>query len=143
MKKKLFIVATAALSVFIVICGYLFVDSLFPKAEPLSISDDDTVISLSVTSGEKCTDEVKEANYEKILQAVISAKPTRRQSVNDSPTAEAYLTADIVTSSREYRCYIYTEGSDIYVEIPYEGIYKAEKQAIDLLRNIFKTEKTF
>ena len=78
------------------------------------------------------------ADFGYILHSIRNAQPTRNWSMNDYPTAEHYYTIEINTSARLERYFVYTENSQVYLESPYEGVYKADQQLSDFLEAAFK-----
>jgi hypothetical protein len=59
-------------------------------------------------------------------------------SVYDYPTAKTYYTIEVDMVARQYRYFLYAENSQVYVELPYEGIYKANQQFLDFVAEYFK-----
>ena len=54
-------------------------------------------------------------------------------SVNDAPYTKVYYIIQIDTSDRQYRYYVYRESSQVYIEMPYTGIYKTSDQFLDVV----------
>lgn len=59
-------------------------------------------------------------------------------SVNDRPAAKVYYAIEVAGSDREYHYFIYMEGNQAYIEIPYEGIYRTDNQLFDTVEGYFK-----
>ena len=113
MKKIILIIVAVVL----VVSGYALVNRLFPKAPPLQILENG-IISVSA-DGKELTDKEKSD----VIEALSKAKPTRRMSVNDTPTVQPYSVIVLTTKDRQYICFVYSEYGREYMEIPYEGIY--------------------
>lgn len=135
--KKVWIISIIAMLCISLIGGYYIFDSIFPKAEAISYPSKDIIISISITQNNDVSIEVIESDFEDILLYISNVKPTRAMSVNDYPTSKPYYSISINTSAREYRYYIYKEGSQVYIELPYEGIYRANQQFWDFIVNYY------
>ncbi len=133
MKKLLRILFLLALIVGLVFGTYLYL-SLFPKAEPLQYPDAESVSSVSVAKN-RAADAVTLSAEDRatMLGYIESAEPTRKQSLNDSPYVTPYYRVALATEERTYIYYVYEEDGRTYLESPYEGIYRIEGAAIDLL----------
>ena len=134
--KKTWVVIIALFAV-AVIGGYALFVNIFPLATPINCPDSESVTAITLFDKDGSSAEVETADFEEILKKITNARPTRAMSVNDYPTAKAYYTIKIDTESREYRYFLYTEGSRVYIESPYEGIYKTDKQFIDYIADLF------
>lgn len=115
---------------------YALVDNWFPKADIIVCPDDGDVILVSLTFNEIAI-EMDEERYKDVLEVIRDAKPTRRMSVNDVPSTNTYCILDIVTATKNYRYFVYEDGSRVYIEMPYQGIYKADRQFLDLITAYF------
>jgi hypothetical protein len=133
--KKIWIIIITLFGV-CVIGGYAVLDNIFPKADPIILpsKEDITTISLIQNNGSSVTVESEEFEY--ILQYISNAQPTRTMSVNDYPATKTYYTVEVTTPERVYRHFIYADNSQVYIEIPYEGVYKSNQQFLDFLKNI-------
>ena len=117
--------------------GYLVMDSLFPKADPINVPSASSVVSMTVIKNESRQNgeprEIASADIDSILSLLSEAEPTRKMSVQDSPDAKTYYEIAAKTSERTHYFYVYFESGDCYVEIPYEGIYIVDKGLCNLL----------
>ena len=138
MKKNLLIILALTLICVIAVGGYIAVDSVFPKAEPINIPTPDSIVSVTLTRNDGVSATEDGIKLEDILNSITAAQPTRKMSVNDYPTAKSYYTLEIHTSAYTYKYFIYEENSKVYIEIPYEGIYKADSKALDLVSTYFQ-----
>lgn len=138
MNKKLLIAIIAALLCIAAIGAYAVLDSIFPKAEPINILSEKDTMSALLIRNDKVTAMVKTEDLEVLLKNINTAKPTRKMSVNDYPSVKAYYILELHTSARFHRYFIYEENSQVYIEIPYEGIYKADSKILDLVSEYFQ-----
>ena len=84
-----------------------------------------------------------EESIEKAIAFLLSAVPTRYESVNDAPYADSYYALSLeTTEGSEFFGYFYEEKrvfgliSKWYLEMPYSGIYEvSEDCALALLGN--------
>ena len=113
--------------------GYYALDHLFPKADPIICPDESELISVSVGTNSDVFSFLDSTEYSEILSNLSAAEPKRTMSVNDYPSVRPYYTLVLTISSREYRYFIYENRGQIYIEIPYEGIYGSSKKLLDLI----------
>ena len=133
MKKHILI----TVAVFIAVCallvsGYFLLDCAFPKAEDIEYPAVGDVVSLTVSLNSKEKLEIGEEKTKDIISAVACAKPTRIPSVNDYPTANPFYKIEISTKDRVYYYFVYEDG-DVFVEMPYVGVYCADVALLELL----------
>ena len=117
--------------------GYLVMDSLFPKADPINVPSASSVVSMTVIKNESRQNgeprEISSADIDSILSLLSEAEPTRKMSVQDCPDAKTYYEIAAKTSERTHYFYVYFENGMCYVEIPYEGIYTVDNGLVNLL----------
>ncbi len=138
MKKTWIIVIIALLSISIIGGGYAVLDNIFPKATIINCPTEDSITSISLIQNNNVSVTIDATDFEEFLQNIRNAQPTRQMTVNDYPTVKTYYTVVVDTSVREYKYFIYTENSQVYIELPYEGIYKANQQVLDFIVKYFK-----
>ena len=136
--KKIIIPIIAVIVLAVLIGGgYLVMDSLFPKADPINVPSASSVVSMTVIKYESRKNgeprEIVSADVDSILSLLSEAEPTREMSVQDCPDAQTYYEIAAKTSERTHYFYVYFEGGTCYVEILYEGIYIVDKGLVNLL----------
>lgn len=131
MKKAAIIISTFFLVV-LTICGYIFLNNVFPKAEPINLPEDEEILSFFAAEKNGKEISMDEKRFEVLLEQIKATKPTRKMSVNDYPTGDIYYIINIGTSSGECEFFIYEENGETYIEFPYEGIYKSNADILDL-----------
>lgn len=92
MKKIIIpIIVLVVILVGLILGGYLLMDRLFPKADPINVPTSDAVISMTVSKTEmrKAGDprEVASTDIEGILTKLSEAEPTRKMTLQDTPEA--------------------------------------------------------
>lgn len=131
----LFVVGITA-CLFIAICAMSFYNSLFPKAAPINPPGKETIVSIGVSANmidvPHCVDK---SQYDGLIQSIQNAKPTRSQSLNDTPTTADYYKIVIRTNDKEYHSFIYNSEGQAYVEIPYSGIYEVDMSLLESVRS--------
>ena len=132
MSKRTKKIAACALVLLIATCGYLALNTFFPKARPISFPAAESVSAGSITA-ENVSAAIQPETLNVLVQHILRAEPTRRKSVNDAPAAEPCYLVRLQTSGGEFRCYIYEEAAQVYIEVPYEGIYRSEQEVLDLI----------
>ena len=73
------------------------------------------------------------------MDQLRSSRPTRLQSVNDTPAAEEMFRLDMEDRDGSvYKLFVYTDEDDshAYAELPYQGIYRIDAEMITLLRSL-------
>lgn len=137
MKKVILPIIAVVVLAGLVLGGYLVINHLFPKADPINVPSASSVVSMTVAKNEnrKAGEprEIESADFESILSKLTEAEPTRKMSVQDSPDADTYYEIAAITNERTHYFYVYFEDGTCYVEIPYEGIYTVDKGVCNLL----------
>ena len=137
MKKILIPIIIVVILAGLILGGYLMIDRLFPKADPINVPSASSVVSMMVKKNENRNDEdlreIANADVDSILSKLSEAEPTRKMSVQDSPDAQTYYEIAVKTNERTHYFYIYFESETCYVEIPYEGIYIVDNGLVNLL----------
>ena len=118
--------------------AYGLFDNLFPKAEPVKCPDIEKITIISITQDNGNSVLVETADYGELLQNICKTEPTRMLSVNEFPSVENYYIINIDTEEREYRYFLYVEDSQVYIESPYEGVYKSNQEFLDWVTAYFK-----
>ena len=137
MKKTWVIIIIAFLGI-AVIGGYAILNNIFPKADPIKFPDTESITAITLIQKDGSSVAVETADFGEILKNITNAQPTRTMSVNDYPTAKTYYTIEVDTAARQYRYFLYAENSQVYIELPYEGIYKSNQQFLDFVAECFK-----
>ena len=137
MKKIIIPIIVVVAIVALIGGGYLVMDSLFPKADPINVPSASSVVSMTVIKNDSGQNgeprEIAIVDVDSILSLLSEAEPTRKMSVQDSPDAKTYYEIAAKTSERTHYFYVYFENGTCYVEIPYEGIYTVDKGLVNLL----------
>ncbi len=136
--KKLWLIVIIALFGTLIICGYAVFDNVFPKAGPIKCPTIENITSITLTQNNDVSVTMETADFEEFLQYLSNSQPTRMVTVNDYPTAKPYYYIEVDASERQYWYFVYAENSQVYIEIPYEGIYKANEQFLDFVLEYFK-----
>ena len=136
--KKTWVIIIIALLGIAVIGGYAVLNNIFPKADPIKFPDTESITAITLIQKDGSSVAVETADFGEILKNITNAQPTRTMSVNDYPTAKTYYTIEVDTAARQYRYFLYAENSQVYIELPYEGIYKSNQQFLDFVAEYFK-----
>ena len=98
MKKIIVPIIAIVILAGVILGGYLIIDSLFPKADPINVPSVSSVVSMTVKKNEDRKDEepreIANADVDSILSKLSEAEPTRKTSVQDSPDAKTYYEID-------------------------------------------------
>ena len=136
--KKALIAAVVVLLVLLSVGGYFLLDSMFPVAAPITCPNEEDIVSISLLQNSDPSSAIEISDFRSVMQGIRIVEPTRGWSIQDYPPTEIYYTIQIETSARLHRYFVYTEDSQVYVESPYNGIYKANQQILDFVAGYFK-----
>ena len=140
MKKKNIILTIVLIVCVGLLAGavYLFND-IFPKAKPIRHPEPNEIVSVKLSCNTPdATIPMSEKYYEDLIRYISEAKPTRKQTLNDTPTSGAYYGVEIQTDEMQYRYFVYEEGEQVYIEMPYEGIYEAEHTLFSIVLKYYE-----
>ena len=136
--KKALIAAIIVLLLVIAVGGYFLLDRMFPVAPPIDCPNEEDIRSISLTQNSDPSTSVEVSDFGAVLQNICAGEPTRIWSIQDYPSVEIYYTVEIDTSARQYRYFVYAEGSQVYVEKPYQGVYEVNQQVLDFFADHFR-----
>lgn len=123
--KRMVIIIIAAIAILLLV-GYRAYDRVFPYARPLEYPRDypdvGEVVSVTIYTPDGESTDV--SNFASLIMQIQQVQPTRIVSVNDFPAAESYYQIVAATSEKEYDYFVYQQDGQVYLEIPYSGIYK-------------------
>lgn len=136
MKKKTLVIVGIIIAVLVVFLlgGYALFDNIFPKAEPINQLDISMLESVSLYDNEEKEIVISDTELQKLIECINGAVATRTISVNDYPDVRPYYVLEIKTAERVIRYMIYERNGIAYAEIPYEGVYKIDREAIDIVK---------
>lgn len=135
-KKKAIIIALILVLCVGIIGAYTALDSIFPKADPVICPELNEIESVLIAQNKGEYVAVSAEEIAELLQRISLSEPTRKMSVNDYPTAKTYYKLEI-SADRMYCYFIYQESGQVYVELPYEGVYKSDNIIIDYIEEIY------
>lgn len=136
-KKALIIILIIVLLISLAVLAYAIIDSMFPEAAPISYPDAGSITEFLLIQNNGSSINIEPADFREFLQNTSNSQPTRTWSVQDYPTVQTYYTLELSTPDRFYRYFIYTENSQVYIEHPYEGVYKTTQQFLDSVTEYF------
>ena len=102
----------------------------------------ENVVSASLSYNNEDEIAVSEGIFKELISGISKAEPTRKQSLNDYPTAEPFYVIAVKTQDREHRYFIYNEDT-VYIEIPYEGIYLSTPEFLDFVSRYYESNKNY
>ena len=139
MKRKAVGVIALVLFIGVVAGGWYMLNEIFPMAKPIRAPEIEDISSISVAVNHDEEFEIEGVDLEELFAHVEKAKPTREQSVNDyPPIGYGFYRIEVNTPEREYRYFVYERGEQVYIEIPYEGIYTADSWLFDFVIKYFE-----
>lgn len=135
LNKVLSYTALACTTVLIITCLMYVMPS---KADPIVISDDEDIASIEVIYGDAKGKTAEQEQISVISGMLKEGQSTRIQSVNDTPPSEYnYFTVRLFDKNGDWDdVFVYSDGNSIYIEQPYQGIYKSDKELIEVLNSI-------
>ena len=132
MKKKI-ITFIGVVVVIMLLGAYWLFNDMFPKAEPIKQLEISMLESINLHDNENKEIILTEEDLQKLINYINNAVPTRTISVNDYPVVRPYYVVEIKTAERMFGYMVYEDNGTAYVELPYEGVYEIEKEAIGIL----------
>lgn len=135
--KRSWMIAITVFLLIVVTGGYMVFDQTFPKADSIHCPDIESIEKITLVKNDGSSIKVENTDFGELLHHIRNAQPTRRMSVNDAPYTKVYYIIQIDTSDRQYRYYVYRESSQVYIEMPYTGIYKTSDQFLDVVAENF------
>lgn len=113
------------------------------KSNPILIpkSSDVAGIQIEQVNGGESLGVIETADknhIDTILKALQNTNKTMRESVNDSPMQEDYFQININGSSPR-KFYLYNDGEQYFIEEPYAGIYKTNRETSVLIASVYTT----
>lgn len=75
-------------------------------------------------------------DVEQVLNALAATDKTLRESINDVPNRDNYFQIDIDDSSAR-RFYLYNDGEKYYVEEPYVGVYRTNRETSVAIAKVY------
>ena len=136
MKKKTVIITAITIAV-LAICvwgAYALLDNIFPKASPITQLEMSMIESVHLYDDEKKEIVINDEKLHTLISYINGAVPTRTMSVNDYPGVEPYYVVEVQLAERFIRHMIYEDNGKAYIEIPYEGVYEIDKDAVGFLK---------
>ena len=137
MKRKVFWVIALILFMSVVAGGWYMFKEIFPKAKPIRTPIIEEIGSISVAVNNDEEFEIEGVDLEELFEHIKNAKPTREQSVNDYPP-KGFFRIEVKTSEMKYLYFVYERGEQVYIEMPYEGIYTADSWLFNFLIKHFE-----
>ncbi len=111
-----------------------------PKVDPLPNFKDEKIVSMYAKiyasadgSREDRRYEIPTSEYDKILNLLEQAEPTRIPSHTDSVYGEDYRLLSIKTEDNVYNLFVYQSKNKTYLEIPYTGVYRVDAELFEIL----------
>ena len=137
MKRRVFGMIALILLIGVVGACWYVLNEIFPKAPPIRMPQIEEISSISVAVNHDDTFEIEGVDLEELFAHIGNAEPTREQSVNDYPSP-AFFRIEVETQEMEYRYFVYERGEQVYIEIPYEGIYTADSWVFSFVIKYFE-----
>ena len=119
----------------VVLLGYLAYILTFPLAEPFEKPAMSNMYSARVTGTDLFCD-INQGEAIEFFNQIGEVKPTRRQSVNDSPYNDTYCCLEIVDGGTTYKYYVYIIDDTAFLEQPYVGVYEIEMKDYKYLEEL-------
>lgn len=92
------------------------------KVDQIEISNGDS--SYKIDSKDK---------IDNIIKSLEEVRSTKRQSTNDYPNVDEYITIGIQKDDNVHTYYIYDKDDKFYIEEPYVGIWELDDEIYDKL----------
>lgn len=134
MKKSLIILISLDAVVGLLLGVYVLFDNMLPKAEPIKQLEIRMLESIDLHDNKNKEIVLSEEDLQTLINYINSAVPTRIMSVNDYPGVRPYYVVELKIVERIFRYMIYEDNGTAYAELPYEGVYEIDREAIEILK---------
>jgi len=123
-----------AVLLLLALAGCLSLAACGKKAAPIVLPDPEKILSIDVTAGE-VTHTFEDSQWiRQVIEGISGSAPTRKQSVQDTPTVKEYARIDFHhRPSGTSSLFTYVEKGIFYVEQPYQGIYEIDRELYQLM----------
>ncbi len=128
---KIIITASVVLLLTSALGAIYLLHTLFPKAPPISVPDSGDIVSAALRAENGASVELTQNGADTLLALLEGSEPTRIMSVNDTPAGVEWSCIEIKTEARAYLYFVYLDGGETYVEMPYTGVYIAEDSLLE------------
>ena len=136
--SRIAIVIATVLLIAAVYGAFAVYDYFFPVAEPVICPIEDGVNTITLAKSKSAAIMVDTACFADLLQHISSTEPTRKWSVQDYPAVKDCYIIEVNTLDRMHRYFVYVENSQVYLESPYEGVYKSNHQFLKFIQTLFQ-----
>ena len=110
-----------------------------PKVDPLPNYEEEGIIFIEAITYKNVAGTVDDKrvkivgdDYSKVLYYLDTAEPTRIPSYTDT-YGEDYRGINIKTEKNSHKLFVYKDGRNTYLEIPYYGVYRVDAELFDIL----------
>jgi len=121
-----------------ILCFFWVREEMFPEAPEIEVPEREDILMASVSSVSADMDvvvEISAGEWEAVLTLLENSTPTRRQSVNDTPSVRPYYEFILKTEKRMYSYFVYLEDGQVWLEMPYTGIYRTVQPLLTLAKS--------
>lgn len=142
-KKRILWISAAVLTfILLLIIGTIsFINRLLPVAKTIGIPQKDEIESIYLgLSTHSMSIPLSEAQYDDLQSYLHQAEPTRIQALNDTPAIHPFYGISVKANLRSFIYYVYEDDGQVYIEMPYEGIYMANHALLTLVRQYFQED---
>ena len=109
--------------------AFWFLEEVFPKAPEVEVPEQAEILSATASSTTDLmgvTVDIPAEDWVEVLVLLGNSAPTRRQALNDSPSVRPYYEFRLKTEERSYSYFVYLEDGQVWLEMPYTGIYRTQ-----------------
>ena len=133
MKRK---AITAAAGVVLVLTAFLIRWIMPPKAPPLSLPESGGISLMEIEHDGKKVETDDPDRIDGLLRPLREARPTHIASVRDTPESDdIYILTVFGKDGDRLEIFVYKNDGDkhVYAELPYQGVYETDPDAMDQL----------
>ncbi|MFT3985418.1 MAG: DUF5301 domain-containing protein [Lachnospiraceae bacterium] len=140
-KQPKTLITTLVIVVFVAVAAVAFTFGGAAKKVPIVLPQSGEMIGISIeqiNEGESlgAIRTSQREDVEQVLNALTDTDKTLRESINDVPKRDNYFQIDIDGSSA--RCfYLYNNGEKYYVEEPYVGVYRTNRETSVAIAKVY------
>ena len=99
----------------------------------IDLPEIDKILTINIFNDGSVNSYIDKEDIKNIVSIILDSNKTSKDSVNEIPNTESYIVLEMVTSDKTYTIYLYNKNEEIYLEIPYQGIYEVNEKLYEFL----------
>ena len=123
-----------SLSVILCLVCILTLAACGKKSATITLPQASDITSVDIAVGENTVSRSDKNRISEIIACISGSEPTERESVQDVPGTENHIRIDFHVGTGTSTIFAYEDSGEYYIEQPYQGIYKINRQLYERLQ---------